>query len=76
MNNHTYDTEPSQNPTRFIKAREVKQRYGVSDMTLWRWIKSDLMGFPAPIYINGHRHWTNHQLDEFDARVTRSPQAA
>jgi len=41
----------------FLPAAQVKQRYGVTDMSLWRWLKDDSLGFPHPIRIKGRRFW-------------------
>ncbi len=42
---------------RFLPARKVWERYGVTSMTLWRWIHDDKLSFPPPVYINGFRYW-------------------
>lgn len=40
---------------------------GVSDMTLWRWLKE--LGFPKPIYIGNRRYWRQKDvLDWLEAR--------
>ena len=46
----------------FLPARAVKLRYGVSDMSLWRWLRDQRLGFPAPIIINRHRFWRESDL--------------
>ena len=33
----------------FLPASQVKQRYGVTDMSIWRWLKDESLGFPQPI---------------------------
>ena len=51
----------------WIPARQVRARYGgISDMTLWRWLHDDDMGFPKPRYINRRRYWREGDLDGFD----------
>lgn len=30
---------------------------GISDMSLWRWIKNTDLNFPQPIYISRRRYW-------------------
>jgi hypothetical protein len=38
----------------YRKSAQVRARYGgVSDMTLWRWLHDEQLGFPQPIRING-----------------------
>ena len=33
----------------YLPASQVRTRYGVSDMSLWRWLRDDALGFPHPI---------------------------
>jgi len=38
---------------------------GVSDMTLFRWLKSPEVGFPKPLYISRRRYWDENELQQF-----------
>jgi predicted DNA-binding transcriptional regulator AlpA len=50
-----------------IGAKTVRQRYGdSSDMTLWRWLHDEKMGFPQPLRINGRRFWRLTDLEEWE----------
>ena len=40
---------------RLIPDPQVRQRYSVTDMTLWRWDHTPSLGFPKPIRINKGR---------------------
>ncbi|TXN27149.1 transcriptional regulator [Methylobacterium sp. WL19] len=51
-------------------------RYGVSDMTLWRWENDPALGFPKPIRINGRRYWRIADLQAFEARQASKREAA
>jgi predicted DNA-binding transcriptional regulator AlpA len=42
---------------RFLPARSVWERYGVTSMSLYRWLADEQMGFPKPIYCGRFRHW-------------------
>jgi hypothetical protein len=42
---------------RFLPARKVWERYGITPMTLWRWVHDSKMNFPQPIYRNGYRYF-------------------
>ena len=53
---------------RFLSAKQLRERYGVSDMTLWRWIRHHELNFPQPVYINGRRFWAEAGVDAFDER--------
>lgn len=56
MNNQTY-----------LPAVAVRARYGVSDMSLWRWLRDDALGFPHPLRINGRRFWKLSELEAWEA---------
>ena len=65
------------NPQTYLPAGQVRARYGVSDMSLWRWLRDEALGFPHPIRINGRRFWRLTDLEEFEAsRVANAPEAA
>lgn len=53
---------------RYTPAGKVRERYGISDMTLWRWLKDEQLKFPKPIVIRRRRMFDDEELDEFDAR--------
>ena len=40
-----------------IPAAQILERYGISEMTLWRWLRDNELGFPRPIVINRRRYW-------------------
>jgi predicted DNA-binding transcriptional regulator AlpA len=42
-----------------IPAAQILKRYGISEMTLWRWLRDNELGFPRPIVINRRRYWWN-----------------
>ena len=43
---------------RIIPAANVRYLCGgISDMSLWRWIKNTDLNFPQPIYISRRRYW-------------------
>ena len=50
-------TDASDCEEKFLPARQVWSRYGVSDMTLWRWLRNAELGFPQPIRIGRYRYW-------------------
>lgn len=61
----------------FLPARKVWERYGVTDMTLHRWIRDERMGFPAPVYIGRFRYWKLSSLTAFErARTVKHSEAA
>ena len=52
----------------YLPAAQVRARYGVSDMSLWRWLKNEELGFPHPIRINNRRFWRLNDLETWEAR--------
>lgn len=41
-----------------LTAAQVRQLCsGISDMTLWRWLRDEAMSFPKPLFINRRRYW-------------------
>jgi predicted DNA-binding transcriptional regulator AlpA len=51
----------------FLPASQVRVRYGVSDMALWRWLRKEQLNFPRPIRINGRRFWKRTDLEAWEA---------
>ena len=50
--------------TTLIRSFTVKEGFGgISDMTLWRWIK--YRGFPAPTKLNGRNYWNPSQIEQW-----------
>jgi predicted DNA-binding transcriptional regulator AlpA len=48
----------------------VRTRYGgISDMTLWRWLRDLEMKFPPPVMIRRRRYWREADLADFDRRA-------
>jgi predicted DNA-binding transcriptional regulator AlpA len=51
---------PSKDTTdddRFLPAAQVFARYGVSSMSVYRWLRNPKLGFPKPVYIGRYRFW-------------------
>jgi len=51
----------------FLQASKVWARYGVSFMTINRWIKDERVGFPKPIYLGRLRFWKLADLEAWEA---------
>ena len=51
----------------FLPARRVWERYGITQMSLWRWIRDEEMGFPRPIYLGRFRYWRIAKLEAWEA---------
>ena len=64
----------------FLPASGVWNRYGITSMTLFRWLRDEKLGFPRPVYIGRFRFWRVSELEAFEAarpRVSaKQPEAA
>lgn len=47
---------------KYLTARQIRERYNVSDMSLHRWLKDPDLDFPKPIYINRRRFFDEEML--------------
>jgi predicted DNA-binding transcriptional regulator AlpA len=58
----------------YLPARRVLARYGISDMSLHRWLRDPKLAFPTPVYINTRRYWALRDLVKWErARSGKSP---
>ena len=56
----------------YLPGRQVRDRYNVSDMTLWRWLRSPDLKFPPPVVINRRRYWPVEELEAWErSRASR-----
>lgn len=57
----------TQNPAQvFLPARKVWERYGVTSMTLHRWLKDPNNNFPKPTYLGRFRYWRLADLEAWE----------
>ncbi len=53
----------------YLTATQVRQRFGgISDMTLWRWMHDERVGFPRPVVISRRRYFRLADIDAFQER--------
>ena len=74
-------TKLDQGATTYIPGPKVRARYGVTDMTIHRWLHDEHMDFPLPYYFGRFRYWLLTELEAWERaqprRRTRSePKAA
>jgi predicted DNA-binding transcriptional regulator AlpA len=54
----------------YLTAAQVRARFGgISDMSLWRWLQDEQLGFPRPLIINRRRFFRLDQIEAFELRV-------
>ncbi len=62
---------------RYLPARAVWERYGVTSMSLSRWVNDPLSDFPQPLYIGRFRYWKLADLVAWErSRPQRQRKAA
>jgi predicted DNA-binding transcriptional regulator AlpA len=54
-------------PDVYIKAKQVKARFLVSDMWISRHLKDPVLPLPPPMYVGGHRFWRVADLETWEA---------
>lgn len=59
---------------RLISATAAREICGsVSDMTLWRWLNDNAIGFPSPIYVGRRRYFRQAEISAWiEARAALS----
>lgn len=60
----------------YLPARQVWERYGVTPMTIHRWIRDPRMDFPAPVYLGRFRYWRLEDLEGWERRRAAASAAA
>jgi predicted DNA-binding transcriptional regulator AlpA len=61
----------------FLPARAVWERFGVTSMSLHRWLADPHMNFPRPVYIGRFRYWKLAEIVEWESSRPRiSPRAS
>ena len=53
--------------TRYLTIGQVRERFGVSDMWVWRYMRDH--GFPRPVQFGGPtsaRHWKIGEIEEWE----------
>jgi predicted DNA-binding transcriptional regulator AlpA len=63
-------------PTRYLTGPQVQARYGITDVSLWRWLndpKQKKLKFPLPdLRINSRRYWHEDTLVAWERSHARS----
>lgn len=62
--------------TRLTAAHVCTRFGGISDMTLWRWLKDEQLSFPRPLVINRRRYWRLADIEAWERAQAASKAAA
>ncbi len=57
-------------PVEFLTGPDVQARYRKSHVTIWRWARDPVLGFPAPIQINRLNYWRLSDLQAWESAQT------
>lgn len=60
-------TKSIDRPT-YVTAAQVCGRFSISNMTLWRWVGDEALGFPRPMHIKNRRFWKLDELERWEAQ--------
>jgi predicted DNA-binding transcriptional regulator AlpA len=50
----------------YLPAARVRARYGISAMSIHRWLADPKLKFPKPLYIGRYRYWRLADLAEWE----------
>lgn len=65
----TITTKPAE--VGYLPARAVWSRYGVTSMTLHRWLRDPKLNFPEPTYLGRFRYWRLADLEAWERSQPR-----
>lgn len=51
---------------RFLTGPQVQQRYGISEMTMWRWEKNRDLSFPKPMRVGRRKFYREDELTAWE----------
>lgn len=69
-----HEIERRAEAAKYLPSRDLRERYRVSDMSIWRWLRDDKLAFPKPTVINGRRYWLIAEIEQWErARAARAP---
>ena len=53
----------TETPDRRINSKYTRELCGgISDMSLYRWLNNERLGFPQPVYIQKRRYWREAEI--------------
>jgi predicted DNA-binding transcriptional regulator AlpA len=57
----------------FLSSKAARERYGISSMTLWRWMHSGRTDFPKPVCVNGRKFYKISDIEAWERTRAASP---
>jgi len=53
----------------WLTGPQVAHRFGISSMSLWRWMHDPKLGFPDPTRIRERNYWRLSEIIEWERRA-------
>lgn len=62
-----HSDDDATSPRRYLTGPDVCRRYGISNMTLWRWLDDPAIAFPKPtLRVRERRYWDEQTLIDWE----------
>jgi hypothetical protein len=55
-------------PKHYLAATRLRDRYGISAMTEWRWLHDEALGLPKPVLIQGRKYYDLGEIELWERR--------
>ena len=52
---------------KYLSGPEMRERFGISSVTLWRWTKARKL--PSPVYLRGRKYWVLADVERAETRM-------
>jgi len=53
----------------WLTGRQVRERFNVSEMAIWRWLRDEHLDFPKPMRIRRRNFWRRADSEAFEQRM-------
>jgi predicted DNA-binding transcriptional regulator AlpA len=50
----------------YLTRPQVKERYQISEMTMWRWEKNEAIQFPKPMVVGRRKYFKEEELTAWE----------
>jgi predicted DNA-binding transcriptional regulator AlpA len=53
----------------YLTAKQLRTRFGgISDMTIFRWLRDEQLQFPQPMVLNARRYWLLSDIQAWEQK--------
>jgi predicted DNA-binding transcriptional regulator AlpA len=53
----------------WVTGPQLQRRFGISGMSLWRWMNDPMLDFPRPGHIRGRNYWRLSDIINWERRT-------